>query len=127
MVVVDHYQSSRPRSAANLSGGETFLVSLALALGLSKLASQNVQIDSLFLDEGFGSLDEETLEEALHTLSNLRQEGKLVGLISHVTALTQQIPVRIEVIKGSLGRSRLSGPGINMIAERRKPSGSSAV
>ncbi len=112
MVVVDHYQSSRPRSAANLSGGETFLVSLALALGLSKLASQNVQIDSLFLDEGFGSLDEETLEEALHTLSNLRQEGKLVGLISHVTALTQQIPVRIGVIKGSLGKSRLTGPGV---------------
>ncbi len=112
LVVIDHYQSSRPRSAANLSGGESFLVSLALALGLSKLASQNVQIDSLFLDEGFGTLDEETLEEALHTLSNLRQEGKLVGLISHVPALNQQIPIRIEVLKGPMGRSRLKGPGV---------------
>lgn len=112
LVVIDHYQSSRPRSATNLSGGESFLVSLALALGLSKLASQNVQIDSLFLDEGFGTLDEETLEEALYALSNLRQEGKLVGLISHVQALNQQIPVQIEVLKGEMGRSRLRGPGI---------------
>ncbi len=83
------------------------------ALGLSKLASRNVRIDSLFLDEGFGTLDEETLEEALYTLSSLRQEGKLVGIISHVSALQQRIPVRIQVQKGSLGRSRLSGPEWN--------------
>lgn len=105
--VIDGYQAGEIRSTRNLSGGESFLVSLALALGLSGMASRRVRVDSLFLDEGFGTLD----EEALETLAGLRQEGKLIGLISHVAALRERIATRIRVEPGSGGRSRLSGPG----------------
>ncbi len=95
----------------NLSGGESFLVSLALALGLSKMASKNVRVDSLFLDEGFGTLDEEALDTALQTLSSLQQEGKLIGVISHIQALKDRIGTQIQVTPLRGGRSVLSGPG----------------
>lgn len=110
--VVDNYQAGEIRSTKNLSGGESFLVSLALALGLSRMASRKVNVDSLFLDEGFGTLDEETLETALGTLASLRQEGKLIGLISHVGALKERINARITVQPLREGRSTLSGPGV---------------
>jgi exonuclease SbcC len=71
--VIDNYQAGEIRSTKNLSGGESFIVSLALALGLSHMASRNVRIDSLFLDEGFGTLDEDALETALETLAGLQQ------------------------------------------------------
>ena len=87
-----------------------FLVSLALALGLSGMASKNVRIDSLFLDEGFGTLDEEALETALETLFGLQREGKIIGVISHVPALRGRIPVQILVEKISGRRSCLIGP-----------------
>ncbi len=80
--VVDGYQAGEIRSTKNLSGGESFIVSLALALGLSSMASRNVRVDSLFLDEGFGTLDEEALDTALETLAGLQQDGKLIGVIS---------------------------------------------
>ena len=85
--VVDNYQAGEIRSTKNLSGGESFIVSLSLALGLSHMASKNVRVDSLFLDEGFGTLDEEALDTALETLAGLQQDGKLIGVISHVPAL----------------------------------------
>ena len=113
--VIDNYQAGEIRSTKNLSGGETFIVSLALALGLSKMASKNVRVDSLFLDEGFGTLDEDTLETALETLASLRQDGKLIGVISHVTALKERIATKILVEKYSGGKSRLSGPGCRQI------------
>lgn len=109
--VIDNYQAGEIRSTRNLSGGESFIVSLALALGLSRMASRNVRIDSLFLDEGFGTLDEDALDTALETLGSLRQEGKLIGVISHVAALKQRIGTQIEVTPLSGGRSRISGPG----------------
>lgn len=109
--VVDLYQAGEVRSTRNLSGGESFLVSLALSLGLSSISSKKVQVDSLFLDEGFGTLDEQTLETALAALSSLRSRGKLVGIISHVGALQERIPVRISVIPISQGVSRIEGPG----------------
>ncbi|MHB8908029.1 MAG: AAA family ATPase [Syntrophales bacterium] len=109
--VIDNYQAGEIRSTKNLSGGESFIVSLALALGLSQMASRNVRVDSLFLDEGFGTLDEDALETALETLAGLRQDGKLIGVISHVAALKERIGARIEVIPGTGGRSRISGPG----------------
>ena len=109
--VIDNYQAGEIRSTKNLSGGESFIVSLALALGLSHMVSRNVRIDSLFLDEGFGTLDEEALETALETLAGLRQDGKLIGVISHVAALKERIGTRIEVIPGPGGRSRITGPG----------------
>ena len=113
--VIDNYQAGEIRSTKNLSGGESFIVSLALALGLSQMASRNVRVDSLFLDEGFGTLDEDALETALETLAGLRQDGKLIGVISHVAALKERIGTQIQVIPESGGRSSLSGPGCRRI------------
>jgi exonuclease SbcC len=113
--VIDNYQAGEIRSTKNLSGGESFIVSLALALGLSQMASRNVRVDSLFLDEGFGTLDEDALETALETLAGLRQDGKLIGVISHVTALKERIGAQIQVIPEAGGRSTLSGPGCRRI------------
>lgn len=112
--VIDNYQAGEIRSTKNLSGGESFIVSLALALGLSGMASKNVRVDSLFLDEGFGTLDEEALETALETLGELQQEGKLIGVISHVSALKERISTQISVTRKTGGRSRITGPGCNV-------------
>ncbi len=109
--VTDNYQAGEIRSTRNLSGGESFLVSLSLALGLSRMSSRNVRVDSLFLDEGFGTLDEDALETALETLSSLQQDGKIIGIISHVAALKDRITTQINVIPNSGGRSLLKGPG----------------
>lgn len=111
--VVDHYQSDSVRVTRNLSGGESFIVSLALALGLSQMSSRNVRLDSLFLDEGFGTLDEEVLETALSTLSSLHHEGKRIGVISHVQALKDRIGTKILVLPESGGRSCLEGHGVS--------------
>ena len=111
--VIDNYQACEIRSTKNLSGGESFIVSLSLALGLSHMASKNVRVDSLFLDEGFGTLDEDTLDTALETLSGLQQDGKLIGVISHVSALKERISTQINVITITGGRSRIEGPGCN--------------
>jgi exonuclease SbcC len=110
--VIDNYQGGEERSVKNLSGGESFIVSLALALGLSQMASRQVRVDSLFLDEGFGSLDEKALEIALETLMQLQQDGKIIGLISHVTALKERIATQIAMQPLSGGRSRIDGPGV---------------
>ncbi|HEX5277211.1 MAG TPA: SbcC/MukB-like Walker B domain-containing protein, partial [Fluviicoccus sp.] len=109
--VMDNYQTGEIRPTRNLSGGESFLVSLALALGLSHMASRNVRVDSLFLDEGFGTLDEDALDTALSALSGLQQSGKLVGVISHVSQLKERIGTQIKVEPGAGGRSRIEGPG----------------
>ncbi len=109
--VVDNYQAGEIRSTKNLSGGESFIVSLTLALGLSKMASRKVRVDSLFLDEGFGTLDDDSLETALETLSGLQQDGKLIGIISHVSALKERISTQISISPRSGGRSSLVGPG----------------
>ena len=109
--VVDSYQAGEIRSTKNLSGGESFIVSLALALGLSSMSSEKVSVDSLFLDEGFGTLDANALEMALETLSQLQENGKLIGVISHVQALKDRIGTQIEVIPQNGGNSWLKGPG----------------
>ena len=109
--VVDNYQAGEIRSTRNLSGGESFIVSLTLALGLSKMASRKVRVDSLFLDEGFGTLDDEALETALETLSGLQQDGKLIGIISHVSALKERIRTQISIVPASGGKSTINGPG----------------
>lgn len=107
----DNYQAGELRSTKNLSGGESFLVSLALALGLSQMASRTTRVDSLFLDEGFGTLDEDALDTALSTLAGLQQRGKLIGIISHVQGLKERVPTQIEVLPIGGGRSRILGPG----------------
>jgi exonuclease SbcC len=106
--IVDAWQGDVTRDTRTLSGGEGFLVSLALALALSDLVSNKTSIDSLFLDEGFGSLDGDTLEIALTALDSLNASGKMIGIISHVEALKERIPAQIRVEKGGgIGHSRL--------------------
>ena len=99
--VIDTWQGDSVRDTKTLSGGESFLVSLALALALSDLVSSKTSIDSLFLDEGFGTLDNDTLEIALDALDNLNATGKMIGIISHVEALKERIAVQIKVEKQS--------------------------
>ena len=103
--VCDSFQGDVIRPVSTLSGGESFIVSLSLALGLSELASQKIAIDSLFLDEGFGTLDEDSLETALNALNLLQSSGKMVGVISHVEALKERIPLQIKVIPKGDGTS----------------------
>jgi DNA repair exonuclease SbcCD ATPase subunit len=94
------------RDTSTLSGGETFLASLALALGLADVVSAEAggtRIEALFVDEGFGSLDEETLEEVMTVLDGLREGGRLVGIVSHVAELRQRIPAQVRVHKGQAG------------------------
>lgn len=100
--VLDVWQGDSARDTKTLSGGESFLVSLALALALSDLVSHKTSIDSLFLDEGFGTLDQETLEIALNALDSLNASGKMVGVISHVESLKERIPVQI-IVKKEVG------------------------
>jgi len=109
--VIDNYQAGEIRSTKNLSGGEGFIVSLSLALGLSRMVSKNISVDSLFLDEGFGTLDNDALETALEALSSLQQAGKIIGLISHVSALKERIGVQIQIEAGMGGRSSITGSG----------------
>ena len=107
LAVIDKFQNYEERTAQNLSGGEKFIVSLSLALGLSKMASKNMKIDTMFIDEGFGTLDSDYLDVALSALSNLHNEGKLIGVISHLTELKERIATHIEVIPDGKGYSRI--------------------
>ncbi len=106
--IIDGFQGDVVRPVSTLSGGESFIVSLSLALGLSALASQKISIDSLFLDEGFGTLDRDSLELALNALNQLQSSGKMVGVISHVEALKERIPLQIRVMPKGDGTSLLS-------------------
>lgn len=105
--IIDTYQADNRRDTRTLSGGESFLVSLALALGLSDLAGGQTRIRSLFIDEGFGSLDQGLLDTVIDTLENLRAQGKTIGLISHVKALRERIHHKIIVEKQGDGFSDL--------------------
>ena len=107
--VIDHDRADEVRNLSSLSGGETFLVSLGLALGLSSLSSRNIQISNLFVDEGFGTLDAENLNIVIDALSGLRtMQGKKVGVISHTPEMRERIHTQIQVIKaGASGRSEL--------------------
>jgi exonuclease SbcC len=103
--VLDDY-SGQTRSAKTLSGGESFLASLALALGLADVVAAETGgavLDTLFVDEGFGSLDPDTLEEVMATLDELRAGGRMVGIVSHVDELRQRIPTRLRVRKARTG------------------------
>lgn len=108
LFVIDKDMGNQRRSVKTLSGGETFILSLALALALSDLASKNVQIDSLFIDEGFGTLDPETLDLTLDTLERLQQESKkMIGIISHVSSLKERIATQIVLKQNGSGISTL--------------------
>jgi DNA repair protein SbcC/Rad50 len=98
--------TGQDRDTSTLSGGETFMASLALALGLADVVTEEAgggRIEALFVDEGFGSLDEETLEDVMNVLDGLREGGRLVGIVSHVAELRQRIPAQIQVRKTQAG------------------------
>lgn len=103
--VIDRDMCDEVRTVHSLSGGESFLVSLALALGLSSLSSNRMRVESLFIDEGFGSLDAETLRVAMDALESLRTQGRKIGVISHVQEMTERIPVRVQVSREGNGKS----------------------
>ena len=103
LVVLDAWNAQEPRSVKTLSGGESFLASLALALALNHYLSQGIQLDSLFIDEGFGTLDAESLEMAASVVEKLQLSGKCVGIITHIPELAERFEARIEVIKSDTG------------------------
>ncbi len=109
--IIDRDMADEVRSVQSLSGGESFLVSLALALGLASLSSTRTQVESLFIDEGFGTLDQETLDIAIASLDTLQGLGRKVGIISHVPILVERIGVRVVVEKLGGGQSRVSVVG----------------
>lgn len=102
--VLDQDMGDEVRTVYSLSGGESFLVSLALALGLASLSANRMNVESLFIDEGFGSLDPNTLNIAMDALERLHNQGRKVGVISHVQEMTERIPVQIKVSKQRSGR-----------------------
>ncbi|MTW11201.1 AAA family ATPase [Pseudoduganella eburnea] len=108
LLVRDLHMGDEKRSVHSLSGGESFLVSLAMALGLASLSSNRVRVESLFIDEGFGSLDAETLRVAMDALDGLQSMGRKVGVISHVQEMTERIATRIVVQPAANGRSAIS-------------------
>ncbi|MDR2868263.1 MAG: AAA family ATPase [Bacteroidales bacterium] len=106
--VIDHLMGNEERTVQTLSGGESFIVSLALALALSSLSSKNMQIETLFIDEGFGTLDADTLRITMDALEQLQQTGRKIGIISHVQELKERINTQIQVEKLGTGKSRVS-------------------
>ncbi len=108
LMVVDKDMGNQRRSVSTLSGGETFMLSLALALALSDLASKNIQIESMFIDEGFGTLDPESLDQTLDALERLQMESnKLIGVISHVDSLKERISTQIQLTQDGKGYSKM--------------------
>ena len=106
--VIDCDMCDEVRTVYSLSGGESFLISLALALGLSSLSSNNLKVESLFIDEGFGSLDSESLRTAMEALEQLQHQGRQIGVISHVQEMSERIAVQVKLEKGASGRSSLA-------------------
>lgn len=117
----DHDMGDVVRPVSYLSGGEKFMASLALALALAGIAGGRLRVDSLFIDEGFATLDSDSLSGALAVLGRLAGEGRTIGVISHVEAMKEAIRTKIEVRKVSEGRSVISGPGVTSV--KRGPEG----
>ena len=109
--VIDCDMCDEIRTVYSLSGGESFLISLALALGLSSLSSNNLKVESLFIDEGFGSLDAESLRTAMEALEHLQMQGRKIGVISHVQEMSERISVQVQVHKKVNGKSVLTVVG----------------
>lgn len=107
IMVQDMEMGAEMRAASSLSGGETFLVSLALALGLTSLNDEHFNMDMLFIDEGFGTLDNESLDMVMNTLENLHSLGRKVGIISHVDTLKERIPAKIQLVRNGKSASRV--------------------
>ena len=106
--VIDRYKAGLTRKISTLSGGETFMVSLAMAMALSELSRGTNEIDSFFIDEGFGTLDDDSLEDVLEMINNIQARGKSIGLITHVKKLADRIPINIQLDKSELGNSTIN-------------------
>ena len=106
------------RRTTNLSGGEKFLVSLSLALGIADFASRNVRVESLFMDEGFGTLDDTTLDDVMSCLKSQQRQGKMLGIITHVESVVNSISQKIMLdhVSGQKGHSKITGPGVTRVA-----------
>lgn len=109
---INYPDSKEDRPVSNMSGGEKFIISLSLAMGIAELASRNIRVDSLFLDEGFGTLSGDPLTEAVNALKRLQNSGKMLGIITHVDAVINEFPQKIEAVKKAGGVSELRGSGI---------------
>ncbi len=110
----DNFPDSKDdRPVSNMSGGEKFIISLSFALAIAEIASRNVQVDSLFLDEGFGTLSGEPLTQAINALKSLQTKGKMLGIITHIDAVIKEFDLKIEALKKAGGRSILRGEGIS--------------
>jgi len=107
LLVIDQDMGNARRSVHSLSGGETFLVSLSLSLGLASLSAHQTRVESLFIDEGFGSLDSETLRTAMDALDSLQAQGRKIGIVSHLREITERIAVRVHVHQQPGGRSQI--------------------
>ena len=108
LMVIDTYMGNTKRSVTSLSGGETFMLSLALAFGLSDLAAKNIEIESLFIDEGFGTLDPDSLDQAITILENMQSDSnKSIGIISHVGELKDRIGAKIKLVRTGSGYSTI--------------------
>jgi exonuclease SbcC len=105
--ILDKFRDGGIRKVSTLSGGETFMVSLAMALGLAEMTRGTAEIDTLFIDEGFGTLDQDSLEDVLDMLNQIQNRGLMVGIISHVKALTSTLPVNLHVQKRQDGTSTI--------------------
>lgn len=123
LFVVDRDMGNEPRSIHGLSGGETFLTSLSLALGLATLSARRTRIDSLFIDEGFGALDHASLEAALGMLETLQAKGKQIGVISHVPLVAERIAVQVHVAAQGNGRSTVQVHATGRDARRAHDTG----
>ena len=109
--IIDGDMCDEVRTVYSLSGGESFLISLALALGLSSLSSNNLKVESLFIDEGFGSLDADTLRAAMEALEMLQMQGRKIGVISHVQEMSERISVQVQLTKSTNGKSVMTVVG----------------
>ena len=96
------------RTVYSLSGGESFLISLALALGLSSLSSNNLRVESLFIDEGFGSLVGDSLRTVMDALEQLQMQGRKIGVISHVQEMSERIAVQVQLHRAANGKSAIT-------------------
>lgn len=105
--IIDKFNGHQQRNIQTLSGGETFLLSLSMALALAEMTRGKVDIQSFFIDEGFGTLDPESIEEVLNVLLNMKNKGKQIGIISHIKHLTDRIPANIRIIKNNYGHSKI--------------------
>ena len=110
---IEDAEFDKPRIISNLSGGEKFLVSLSLALGIADFASRNVRVESLFMDEGFGTLDNDILEDVMTCLRAQQREGKMLGIITHVESVIDSINQKLELESAGHGHSIIKGPGVS--------------